>query len=243
MDLHTLIERLGARPLAVTPHPDDEAWAMGGLLGALSDAGAAVSVLCATAAPSAMRHGELLRAVAAIGIAEARVVAGELPDAHLPDGNHPEALRIAIDETMRAVGSTSLLSLGPEGGYGHRDHIAVWQAVEAVAAAHPELAVAVPTHPEAVFGVDLFGPVRRWLRRAQPDLLADAAPQPPTLATTNLRLPEPLLARKRRALEAHQSQLPRGGVDDFLGPGVGRRLLAAESWALVAPATAGRSMS
>lgn len=204
---------------------------MAGLLGALADLGASVSVLCATARAGSTRHGELLQAARALGLRPDAVFTGELEDGALPDGDAPRALEAAIRTAIDQTDATALIALGPEGGYGHRDHIAVWRAVEAVwrSLPSPMIPVAFPTFPPG-----LFGPLRAWLNRARPELLDASPPTPPPVAgTAHLSLASALGLRKRAALEAHRSQLPRGGADAFLGPGVGRRLLEAEDWALV----------
>ncbi len=226
-----LLAALGPRPLCLSPHPDDEAWAFGGLLAALADTPARPALLCLTAAPDTLRARELRASWAALG---------GLPDdlhlAGLADGElGAAAVLAAVSPLVEALSPSALLTFGPDGGYGHRDHVAVWQAVEHLSSFvfHVKYAVCWPVFPDAAAR---FAPLRAHLARAAPTLIApEARPLPPRATTFRFPLSPTVVARKRAALACHASQLPRGGVDTFLGRAVMAPLFIAEHYACAAP--------
>ncbi|MBX3025305.1 PIG-L family deacetylase [bacterium] len=228
------------RVLGCFPHPDDEMFAAG-LLAWCADRGAEVRLLCATrgergvdrrrhipqgSALAAHRSGELANACAALGVAAPAFA--ELPDGGVADADRAAAVAL-VRRHLERLRPTLVVSLGPDGAYGHRDHLA-WTAIVA-AAVRALPAAQTPRLLHAVFPRDHFAPLRELGRRAGAVGEPGAAALGVDPAQVELRLDVRALAeRKLAACRAHDSQL------DTAGPFF-RRLFApllAEEWYVVA---------
>lgn len=141
------------RLMAVLAHPDDESLGFGGTLARYAREGVETFVVTATRGergrngPSRdtppeelgpLREAELRAACAALGVAEVRLLG--YPDGGLAhvDAAGPTA---AIAAEIRRIQPHVIATFGPEGGYGHPDHIAISQfttaaAVQAAADSH-----------------------------------------------------------------------------------------------------------
>jgi LmbE family N-acetylglucosaminyl deacetylase len=144
------------RLLAVLAHPDDESLGVGGTLAKYASEGANVFLLTATrgdrgryrgharddpqhpgpAALAAIREGELRAAAAVLGVREVSVL--DYQDQQLDRAGPREAIA-AIARHVRRVRPDAVVTFGPDGAYGHPDHIAISQFTTAamVAAADP----------------------------------------------------------------------------------------------------------
>lgn len=116
--------------LAVVAHPDDESFALGGLLAAFAEAGARVSVLCLTRGEASTLHGvagdltelraeELTAAAAALGLHDVELLA--YPDGRLPEVDLDE-LAGRVVTTAREAGADGLIGFDLTGVTGHPDH-------------------------------------------------------------------------------------------------------------------------
>jgi len=142
--------------MAVLAHPDDESLGMGGTLAKYASEGVEVFLLTATrgeagrfrgrrpddpehpgrSALAAVREGELRAAASALGVREVTML--DYADQQLDRAEPREAVgRIAT--ALRRVRPDVVLTFGPDGAYGHPDHIAISQFTTAaiVAAASP----------------------------------------------------------------------------------------------------------
>ncbi len=202
-----------SRTLAVLPHPDDEVF----VAGSLRLWGA--QIVCATRGEAGRdaagslegdalgehRWGELQASCAALGLDPP--VGLDLPDGALEAAAVAERLRERLGEDLG--GAERVVTLGPDGVYGHRDHLAVTAAV---------LEVADVVHL-AVFPPGLFHPLWRGLRRAG---FAGVVPgmHPGSFGSEEADVAVPVEARWREVAAAcHRSQL-RGAPRDFLMPGL-----------------------
>jgi N-acetyl-1-D-myo-inositol-2-amino-2-deoxy-alpha-D-glucopyranoside deacetylase len=232
------------RVLALFPHPDDEAYAAGGLLAHCAAAGAAVRLVCATrgergsdrsggVAPgpalAALRTRELEQSCAALGIGRPRFL--DLPDGAL--GAHHAAGAALVAAQLRDHRPHLVVTLGPDGAYGHLDHTAftamVGDAMRAAAAPPSRLL-------HALFPRALFAPLWRALSRRRPPPVAPIDPATLGVEATaaDLRLDTGAhRARKLAAIAAHRSQLAGGDPFSFLLPGLIEPLLD-EEWYAVA---------
>jgi LmbE family N-acetylglucosaminyl deacetylase len=137
------------RLMCVLAHPDDESLATGGVLAQCALEGVATYVLTATrgergrygdgtSSPGpevvgAAREAELRAAGAELGLREVIVLG--YPDGALDTVDHREATA-RIAGHLRRVRPHVVITFGPEGAYGHTDHIAISQlTVAAVACA------------------------------------------------------------------------------------------------------------
>lgn len=141
-----------ARLLAIFAHPDDEASTVAGTFALMSERGGAVTLVCATrgevgeisdpalATPETLgsvREGELRSAMALVGVSDVRFL--DYRDSGMAgtdDNRNPLAFMNADDEEVvgrlvEIMGETEpdvVITFGPEGVYGHPDHLKVHHA-------------------------------------------------------------------------------------------------------------------
>lgn len=147
------------RLLAVLAHPDDETLGVGGTLAKYAAEGCTVSLLTATRGgggrylafppghqehPGALalgtiREAELRKAAAELGVGDVTVL--DYPDKYV-DRAEPHHAIAAIAGHLRSVRPDVVITFGPDGAYGHPDHIAISQFTTAaiVTAADPMFA-------------------------------------------------------------------------------------------------------
>ncbi len=143
------------RLMAILAHPDDESLGCGGILARYADEGVETHVLTATRG-EAGRHGEgphpgrdslgrireaeLRRAALELGVETVEVLG--YPDGAL-DKADPREVIARIVEHLRLVRPQVVVTFGPDGAYGHPDHIAVSQLATAAVtcAADPDFEV------------------------------------------------------------------------------------------------------
>jgi LmbE family N-acetylglucosaminyl deacetylase len=125
--------------LAVLAHPDDESLGFGGTLAKYSAEGVATHLLTATRGEAGrngvaatngpaelghIREAELRAASAVLGVRELNILG--YPDGAL-DHVPPSDAVGAIAAHIRRIQPHVVLTFGPEGAYGHPDHIAISQ--------------------------------------------------------------------------------------------------------------------
>jgi len=159
------------RLLAVLAHPDDESLGVGGTLAKYAAEGVEVFLVTATrgdagrffgygrddarhpgrAALGDLRENELRAAAAVLGVREVSVLG--YPDQLLDAADPREAIeRIATE--LRRIRPDVVVTFGPDGAYGHPDHIAISQFTTAAIVAAADGAFAGgserPSPPHAV---------------------------------------------------------------------------------------------
>jgi LmbE family N-acetylglucosaminyl deacetylase len=223
------------RVLAVFPHPDDEAWAAGGLLQRAGEA-RLVTLTRGEAGRDGLadRRGEALAAARVAELALACEALGIAPPTvlGLADGAlEATAAAAKLGPIVEAFRPDVVLSFDHDGGSGHVDHVA---GVRATLLAAGDACVL-----GAAFPAGMLEPLRRAFGRRRPELLHpafEATPLGRAAADLVLRLGPEEARRKREAIGAHASQLRSpgdAGVDGFLGPGVVARLLVEERWVVL----------
>lgn len=141
----------GKRLLGVFAHPDDEVFCAGGTMAVYAEAGAETMICSVTRGEAGQirdaavatratlgeaREGELRAACACLGVGNVRLLDhldGTL--AALDRAGLVAELGAVIDEFAPAV----VLTFGPDGFYGHPDHVTVGEAVTEACAARPHL--------------------------------------------------------------------------------------------------------
>lgn len=213
--------------LAAFPHPDDESWLLGGFLHRWSQIFSWELYTATTGEaglPSTLHHTASRLRVDELAAAAALLGAKRVQVADFPDGalQADAPLRQAFEDELHRALPQLLMTFDARGGYGHRDHRALHEVVVA----------------SSFEGMRLFGTcpdplayrVWRRLRRFRGGRLAlDEFPEMPAaerLAALSLSESEQLI--KRRAIARHQSQLPRGGVEEFIDPDLMGELLQRE---------------
>jgi LmbE family N-acetylglucosaminyl deacetylase len=147
------------RLMAVLAHPDDESLGVGGTLAKYASEGVDVFLLTATRgdrgryrghrsddpqhpgplALGKIREAELRAAASVLGVREVSLL--DYHDQHLDRANPRQAVA-GIVEHLRRVHPDVVVTFGPDGAYGHPDHIAISQFTTAaiVTAADPAFA-------------------------------------------------------------------------------------------------------
>jgi LmbE family N-acetylglucosaminyl deacetylase len=145
--------------MAVLGHPDDESLGIGGTLAKYASEGVEVSVLTATrgdagryrtyrpgepqhpgaAALASIREAELRAAASVLGVRDVALL--DYRDGHLDRADTRQAVA-AIVAHLKRVQPDVVITFGPDGAYGHPDHVAISQLATAaiVAAAEPSIA-------------------------------------------------------------------------------------------------------
>jgi len=154
------------RLMAVLAHPDDESLGFGGTLAKYAAGGADVFLLTATrgdagryrghrpgdpehpgsVALATIREAELRAAAAVLGLREVSVL--DYADRYLDTVNPQEAIASIVFH-LRRVRPDVVLTFGPDGAYGHPDHIAICQFTTAAvvsAASRDDTGTAAPPH-------------------------------------------------------------------------------------------------
>lgn len=134
--------------MAVFAHPDDESLGMGSTLAKYAAEGIATSLVMATrgergwtgaaqeypgeAALGKIREGELMAAAGALGIGE--VIFLDYIDGDLDQADPIEATAKIVAQ-IRRIRPHVVVTFGPDGAYGHPDHIAISQLTSAAVVA------------------------------------------------------------------------------------------------------------
>lgn len=221
--------------LAFIPHPDDESYSFGGLIALAARAGWACFVHCATSGEGGGRNdggrtGKDALASAREGeLAESCRILGADPPVfwRLPDGGL-KGRELETDRISRAIRSSHadlVVTLGPDGAYGHPDHIALhrwvsdaWHALEGDK----------PPLLYAAFPRGLFIP--QWVK------CIGMMGNPPSPSADDIGATEThysiditsVATAKRNAIAAHRTQLPGGDPEALFPPGIVASLLHLE---------------
>ncbi len=225
--------------LAVFAHPDDESLVAGGTLARFAAEGAQVALICATRGEwgpisddaladyeslGQVREHELRAACEVLGINWLRFL--DLEDACVSAVIGTEEEAIVLEKIVRAIRELrphTIITFGPDGLYGHEDHIAIGQLATTARSladdpiAFPEqltedLAVhRVPTLSFATFPQGLSSQILTRLAESghsahlwgiPPENFGIPAEQITTIVDV-----EPFLVQKLKALRCHQTQL------------------------------------
>ena len=128
------------RILAVYAHPDDECYCSGGTLARYSDDGAELMVVAATKGDAGQIHDTYRATRHTLGEVRARELQEScktLGVQHLECWEYPDGGLAAADReqlvgdivgVIRRFRPHIVLTFGPDGGYGHPDHIAICEA-------------------------------------------------------------------------------------------------------------------
>ena len=228
--------------LVLTPHPDDEAYAFGGVISLATDAGWTCTIECATAGEKGKRHDGGDTAPEHVGrvrleeLAESCAILGAEPPRcwTLPDGrlrDEPSQAR-RIGDLLAKHNPMLVLTLGADGAYGHPDHIALYRwVVEAWEVLDPAPVLLFAAFPKGLF-------IPQWEKCL--GMMGD----PPTPSRGEIGTDTPQLSirieeaaqRKLAAIAAHRSQLPGGDPEALFPPGIVAATLR-EEWFTVGGGT------
>jgi N-acetyl-1-D-myo-inositol-2-amino-2-deoxy-alpha-D-glucopyranoside deacetylase len=240
--------------LAIVPHPDDEAYSMGGTLALAAQQGAAVYVLCATrgeggqSSDPALATSEQVAGVRAEEMAASCRVLGAQPplfldyrDGELASVNMAEAVG-EIVRAIRAVRPHVVITLGEDGVYGHPDHIALHKLVMPAyrsaggGSRFPEAEFGPPWAPERLLWTayprGLFRP--QWehmLKSEHAEAMRQVNPDRLGVDPAEFAVAVDISGVAQTKLEAircHRTQLPDGDPIGLFPGGIVRMLLGVE---------------
>lgn len=229
--------------LAIFAHPDDETFSAAGLMAAAVEAGSTVTVLSATrgeagqsaipglespAQLGAVREQELGDAMSVLGVSDVRFLdyhdsglAAESADPLALTNATIADVAAAIGPYIRELRPQTILTFGPDGIYGHPDHLHIHHAATRAildagtpdtsslgGAAWQTPALYFATAPrEAMMAMIEHGKDRfDWL---SPEMKANLGT--PIAEITHVLDIAPWAERKRQAIYAHQTQTGPGG--------------------------------
>jgi len=203
--------------LLVMAHPDDESMGNGGMIYRHTRAGVPVDLVCATRGGAGwggkpvgrrpeelpeIRGEELARAAAVLGIREVEL--WDYPDGDVPGCDQDEIterIAAAITRLRPAV----VVGWGPDGAYGHPDHIAVGACTDRALAALP-----AELRPAAHYHMAVDRVTEAAYRRAFDEVGGDGRGLPivgfDEVALTFV-CSEDELAVKAAAINCHESQI------------------------------------
>lgn len=247
----------GQRPravLAVFAHPDDEVLCAGGTLALCRALGQRVTVVCATrgelgpvADPtllggsnlSEVREGELRESCAHLGVSDVRVLGW--PDAGLDWAARSESALGVLVGLIRELRPDVILTFGPDGLYGHADHVALGEVVSQArdAAADPLRFAGASVHVGArlfypvITAQDVAAAVDAMARAGRCCSLWSLAPEHfhATAAQVSARVDVmSVLPAKLRALRSHRTQLEMDNLLSCMTPEVAAQFLGVEAF-------------
>src|SRR5690242_18114849 len=201
--------------LLVLAHPDDESMGTGGLILRHTRNGVATNLICATYGeagwmgkpPGAkkedlaeIRAKELEEAAAALAIGGVEL--WDYPDGGVTRCDQQE-LTERVWEHITKLRPRAVVGWGPDGGYGHPDHIAMGACTDAAVAAMTE------GDRPALYHIAVDRPLADFYAEAMRLTgTADGLPlRPQELVDLVLELDADEVMMKLRAIDCHQSQL------------------------------------
>jgi N-acetyl-1-D-myo-inositol-2-amino-2-deoxy-alpha-D-glucopyranoside deacetylase len=223
----------GDAVLAVFAHPDDEVLCCAGTL-ALCAARGSVTLVCATRGEhgpiadaslatrenlAAVRENELRASCAALGVQDIRILG--LPDSGVAWAGYDGATLNRLVAIVRELRPRALITFGPDGLYGHSDHVAIGElAMEARHAAadsrfssdgsgRPSYRIPRAYFPvlSADFVASLLAELKQRGTRADMWSLQPSAFQVLESEITARVDVSSVLDRKQRAVHCHRTQL------------------------------------
>ena len=216
----------------ILAHPDDETFGTGGTLIRYASEGVAVHSLCLTEGEQGWAGGEgaplipreHVGAARALELAEAgrrmglrSVTCFKYPDGGLA-GVNPDYVVRDIVRWLRRVRPDVVITWGPDGGYGHPDHIAAGEralrAIELAGIARHEPELGDHVHVKRVYRFVASAELIDNLERLVPEFAEymktlTVKPQRWTRDRLGASIDvQPFIDRKLEAMQAHRTQAP-----------------------------------
>jgi len=201
--------------LLVMAHPDDESMGTGGLVLRHTRAGIPTHLICATygeagwtGKPAGAKQEDLpeIRAreleEAAAALALSGVELWDYPDGGVLAADHPQISQ-RITEQIGKLRPRAVVSWGPDGGYGHPDHIWIGACTDAAIVAMEE------AERPALYHLAVDQPLAEFYAEAMRLGAGDGglALQPQENVDIVVELNADEVMMKLRAIDCHQSQL------------------------------------
>jgi LmbE family N-acetylglucosaminyl deacetylase len=202
--------------LAVMAHPDDESMAAGGLIVRHTRNDVPVHLVCATrgeqgrgSKPPGARPEDLAEIrmdeleAAANALALARVEIWDYPDGGVDKCDHTEITQ-RIWQEIATLRPAAVVTWGPDGGYGHPDHIAIGNCTDVAVAAMPE------GDRPALYHLAVDEQLARFYREAARLVSPDGEALPTAVSDhvdVVMDLSPDELQMKLRSIDCHKSQI------------------------------------
>jgi LmbE family N-acetylglucosaminyl deacetylase len=240
--------------LVITAHPDDEVLCGAGTLALCQANGRPVTLVCATrgelgpiADPQlatretlpATREQELRASCAALGIRDVNVL--DLPDAGVDWAAPMQDTLRQIVRLIRRLRPRVLISFGPDGMYGHSDHVAVSDLTVEARLAAADAAFVDEQAPAPYWVPRLFFPVLtaetvaamlgELAQAGQPAQLWSLPPEAFRVEASEITASvdvSSVLEQKLRALHSHRTQLEHDNALGLLSGELAERFLGTE---------------
>src|SRR2546426_8811395 len=201
--------------LLVMAHPDDESMGSGGLVLRHTRAGIPTYLICATYGEAGwtgkpagakkedlpeIRARELEEASAALAISGVEL--WDYPDGGVSAADHPQISQ-RITEQIVKLRPRAVVGWGPDGGYGHLDHIWIGACTDAAIVALDE------AERPALYHLAIDQPLAEFYREAMRLGASNGglALQPQDSVDIVIELNADEVMMKLRAIDCHQSQL------------------------------------
>lgn len=208
--------------LVVLAHPDDECMATGGLILRHTRADVPVHLVCATRGEkgwmgkpagakekdlAAIRTGELREAATALGLSSVEV--WDYPDGGVPKSDQAE-ITARVGEQIAKLEPSAVVGWGPDGGYGHPDHIAMGRCTDRALEALPE------GKRPGLYHIAIDKELTQFYKQAL-ELGGASGNGLPLIAADHvdlvLELSPDEVQMKVRAIDCHQSQLEQWRIE------------------------------
>lgn len=225
--------------LVVLAHPDDESMGTGGLIARHTAAGVDVRLVCITRGGEGwhgkpdgatkddlptIRAKELEAAACELGIAGVEL--WDYPDGCLPSCDAAE-ISDRIAGVIRILRPTAVVGWGPDGAYGHPDHIVSGACTDAAVASIPE------GDRPALYHIALDEPLAQALRDVAVLAGEEALPVVALPAVGPVfRLSPAEVEAKVRAIDCHASQLEEWRIEVKARPDLLERAYGREAYVL-----------
>ena len=207
--------------LVVLAHPDDESMGTGGLILRHTRTGVDVHLICATRGErgwaggspgdsdelARIRTAELESAATALGLTGHEL--WDYPDGGV-DGSDQAEVTERVREKISALAPAVVVGWGPDGAYGHPDHVAMGRCTDAAVAAIPESA------RPALYHMAVDAQLADFYRAAIELNGADGSVLPLVVldhVDLVLELTPEEVQMKLRAIDCHRSQLETWRVE------------------------------
>lgn len=240
--------------LAIFPHPDDETFTAGGVMAAAIERGIPVTLVCATRGEAgessipglddpeklgAVREQELREAMGHLGVTDVRFLgyrdSGMEGSAEAEDER--AFVRVPLEEAaarlaslIREIRPSAILTYGPDGIYGHPDHLHLHHAVVRAVTLAADPAFAGPPAeawrtPRLYFGTVPREEMVAMLERAGGPLESISETARANLGTPTADISHFIdttrwAEEKRAAFAAHRTQTGEGGPISDIPPDV-----------------------
>ena len=244
------------RILTILAHPDDESFGLAGTLATLSDRGVGVTLVCATRGEvgeilvegiatkeslGELRERELREAMAIVGVRDIRFLgyrdsgmAGTAENADpraFVNANH-DAVVTALVAMIDELRPDAVTTFGPDGIYGHPDHIKAHEV--ATAAVHRAAENGLWRTPALYYSAASRERIREFAKYPRSPFSSMTEEQLATFGTPEEDISTRLdisanMERKRAAIKAHRSQVGDDEPFAFLPRDVAERFTRYES--------------